>query len=45
MDFEAFDCYKCFFVFCFLLECLFDARAYDLSVLSVERLIERFGGV
>ena len=35
----TFCCYKHFFVFLFLFECMFDVRACDLSFLSVERFI------
>ena len=33
----TFGCCKRFFVFFFLLECMFDARECDLNALSVER--------
>ena len=35
----AFGCCKCFYVFLFLLECMFDAKTCNLNALSVERLI------
>ena len=39
MSEDAFGCCKCLLVILFLLENMFDARACDLFVLSVERLI------